>query len=325
MNRNYLGYDVYEIDCINISFYIDLLTNHKIQLYHLKKVDTYTYQFCIKRHAIYKLQKLDIPIRYLKSVGPLYYLTLLLKSKVKWLGIITFIIVYIYTKQHLLNIKITGTQYQLNEQIVEKLSFYHINFFDKKLSLQDIENLKATLLQDFINEIDWINVYQKGETLFIEYTNKSQSDIETKDSRPLVACKESVIKEFQVQSGYIVAKINQYVTPGELLVSNAIVSTFDETILVYPKGKIFGYTWYDIEKEMPLNDEADAFNTLLMEIRNELSAIIGQEAKIDKENILLFTGDDSTIRMKVHYTVIEDVACKGDMNEQNNETDGLLS
>ena len=128
-----------------------------------------------------------------------------------------------------------------------------------------------------------------------------------------------MIKEFQIQSGLIVSNIHQYVNKGDILVNNAIVSTFDETIKVYPKGKVYGYTWYTIEKELPLNDEADDFNTLLLQIRQELESQLGNEAKIDKEKVLHYNKDNSKITLKVHYTVIEDIGCKGDINEQNIE------
>lgn len=320
MHKMNLGYDVYEMDCINISYYIDLFTKNKIQLYHLRKKDTYTYSFFVHRKDTYTLQKMDIPLHFIGSVGPLYYLTRFFKNKVKLVGVAVFIGVFYYTQQHILNLKIVGTQYQLNESIVSKLKDYHIDFFDKKMSLDEITDLKNQLLNDYKSNIDWINIYQQGETIYIEYTNKKESEIVEKDVRPIVACKESVIKEFQIQSGSIMTRINQYVQPGELLVSNAIVSTFDETIMVYPKGKVYGYTWYDIEKELPLQDEADDFNTLLLNIRHELQQQLGDDAKIDKEKVLHYSIDNSKIRLKVHYTVIEDIACKGDMNEQNTET-----
>lgn len=321
MNRKFnLGYDYYQINCLNITYYIDIFLTHKIHLYNLQKIDTYTYTFLTSRKYSYTLKKIDAPIEYIKSVGVLHYLTLFFKSKIKWIGILTFIIVFFYTKQHVLNIKIMGTQFQLNEELVTKLDDYRIGFFNKKLNQEEINNLKLQLLSDYKTKIDWINLHQKGDTVYIEYTNKKESEIMVKDARPLVTCKEAVIKEFQVQSGMIITQINQYVLPGEILVSNAIVSTFDETILVNPKGKIFGYTWYDIEQEMDKSDEADNFNTLLLRIRNELSTYLGKDAKIDNEKVLQYEVDDSKIRLRVHYTVIEDIACKGDMNEQDIKT-----
>ena len=319
MNKFYLGYDVYEITCMNISYYINVLTQHKIHLYHLRKCDTYTYRFLLKRQDSYILRRYDLPIRFIQSVGVLYYITRFFKSKVKILGVLTFIGVFYYMQSHILNIKITGTQYQLNEAIISKLEDYQIHFFDKKLTIEKINDIKNQLLNDYQDQIDWINMYQKGETIYIEYTNKKASDIVEKDIRTIVACKESMIKEFQIQSGLIVSNIHQYVNKGDILVNNAIVSTFDETIKVYPKGKVYGYTWYTIEKELPLNDEADDFNTLLLQIRQELESQLGNEAKIDKEKVLHYNKDNSKITLKVHYTVIEDIGCKGDINEQNIE------
>lgn len=310
-----LGYDLYTLECGSITYYLQLLHDQQITIYHLKKINPFVYQFYAKRKDFYTIKRLNIPIHYIKSIGPLYYLTLFFRSKVKLFGVVVFILTFLYMQQHLLNIKIKGTQYEVNQQIVLKLQEENIEYLSKKPTLQELEVIKSLLLETFQDDIDWLNIYLKGEALMIEYTNKQSYSIKEKDVRPIVACKEAVIKEFQVSRGEIISKINQYVLPGDVLVSNAIVSTFDETKILYPDGKIYGYTWYDIEKEMEGDDEGEAFSLLLQEIRQELATQLSKDALIDKENILHFTQDDSTIRLRVHYTVIEDIGCKGDINE----------
>lgn len=319
MKHKKLGYDIYLIQCSDIMYYLSIFSKANINIYFLKKIDTYTYRFYTKRRYSYQLRKLNLPIVFEKSIGILYYLTLFFRSKIKLVGIIAFVVTFIYLNQRILNLEVMGTKYNLNSQIINKLKEYDVHFMNLKLNNEQLEQLKIKLQNDFKDEIDWLNIYQKGQTFFVEYTNKKNSEVSTKDFRTIVACKNSVIKQFQIQSGYIVSNIHQYVEKGDILVSNALVSTFDETIMLYPAGKIYGYTWYDIEKSLPdTNDQAEAFSELLKQIRDELGQSIGKEFTIDQEKVLQFTIKDSRIVMKVHYTVIEDIACKGEINESDN-------
>ena len=63
-------------------------------------------------------------------------------------------------------------------------------------------------------------------------------------------------------------------------------------------------------------DYGDVFYQLLLKIRSQIPA----GAYIDKENVLQMTRNRSKITLKVHYTLIEDIAVKGENNEENLKT-----
>ena len=63
-------------------------------------------------------------------------------------------------------------------------------------------------------------------------------------------------------------------------------------------------------------DHGDVFYQLLLKIRSQIPA----GAYIDKENVLQMTRNRSKITLKVHYTLIEDIAVKGENNEENLKT-----
>ncbi len=52
---------------------------------------------------------------------------------------------------------------------------------------------------------------------------------------------------------------------------------------------------------------------MLLNIRTQIPT----EAVIDKENVLQMTSTRSKITLKMHYTLIEDIAVKGEDNEEN--------
>ena len=58
-------------------------------------------------------------------------------------------------------------------------------------------------------------------------------------------------------------------------------------------------------------DQGEAFYQLLLKIRSQLPA----NAIIDKENVLQMSKTSSKIILKMHYTLIEDIAIKGETDE----------
>lgn len=312
-----LGYELYHIHCARITYYLEILTKQHISIYHLKKVGHYDYEFCIRPKDHYRLKKLQLPILYQRSVGPWYVLWRLLHNPVKWVGITCFIVSFLYVKMHILNIKIIGTKYQLNQALIQSVQEHQLRFFSQLPTQETLQNLRDDLQKQFSQDLDYLVVYCKGNVLYIEYTNKVFNSTKQEDPRVLVACKNGMIDRFEVSSGIIVVNKNQYVQTGELLVDNTLVSTLEQTFSVEPKGKVYAYTWYDKETKKDFQDEVEDYQTLLMQNRQELMKQVGQDAVIDQENILLFYHDESTIRLKVHYTVKENIACKGENNEAN--------
>ena len=60
-------------------------------------------------------------------------------------------------------------------------------------------------------------------------------------------------------------------------------------------------------------DQGEGFYQLVLKIRSQIPA----EAHIEKENVLQKTRNRSKITLKMHYTLIEDIAVKGEKNEEN--------
>lgn len=315
MKTKLSGFDEYLLYCHDVVYYLDLLQHHQIKINHLVKVDHFTYTFRVRKKDSYKIRKLELPVKYIKSIGWLYYYTLLLKNYIKLSGLLIFTISIMFLQTRILDIHVIGTKQELNTSIISYLNEKNIYFLQPKLTVTQMDALAVEIQNSFDQKIDWLNIYLKGNTLSVEYTNKQSSVVQTSDLRAIIACKDSVIKQFNIQSGQIVTQLNQFVKKDEVLVTNALVSTFDQTILLYPKGEVWGYTWYEIEQEVVSNDQAEGFSLLLQQSRHSLEQLISKNAKIDHEKVLQFTINDSTMKMKVHYTVIENIACKGDFDE----------
>ena len=124
-----------------------------------------------------------------------------------------------------------------------------------------------------------------------------------------------MIKSFDIDSGLMKVKQNDYVKKGDLLVENTIISTQNETQIIPVKGEVYAYTFNQYEASVANHnqDQGEVFYQLLLNIRSQLPT----NAIIDKENVLQMTKTRSKIILKVHYTLIENIAVKGDTDERS--------
>ena len=129
---------------------------------------------------------------------------------------------------------------------------------------------------------------------------------------------KGMIQSLDVKSGNIMVKKNDYVKKGDLLVENTIISTQNKTKIIPVEGHVYGYTFHQYEASVKdlKQDQGDVFYQLLLKIRSQIPA----GAHIDKENVLQMTRNRSKITLKMHYTLIEDIAVKGEKNEENLKT-----
>src|SRR5699024_2566414 len=116
--------------------------------------------------------------------------------------------------------------------------------------------IQKMLVED-IPELLWVGVDQKGTTYFLEGVEKViVEEEEAEGPRHLVATKKGVIKNMYVTEGIPQVSVNDYVEPGDILVSG-IINGEEETgededgennkelEYVAAEGEITATTWYE--------------------------------------------------------------------------------
>jgi hypothetical protein len=141
----------------------------------------------------------------------------------------------------------------------------------------------------------WINGYPSKE-LIIE-DNKGS----------LYASKDGVIRRFSISSGVKNVGVYDFVKKGDLLVSDILVNTNNESILIGSVGKVFASTFYYVEvSSNAILDDASKQALLLDRARSEVSKNINSEDEyIESENVLI--NDLNNGYMKVYYVLYEDI------------------
>ena len=202
--------------------------------------------------------------------------------------------------------------YIINKDLKEYgLSKYHL-----KKTYKQKEIIKQEILKKETNILEWIEIEEKGTKYIvkIEERKKKKTNIKCPE-RHLIAKKNAIITDFDISSGEIVKKKNDYVTKGEVIVSGLIHNK--ETIVSKRcvRGKVYGETWYKVSLSLPkyyhkekvLSGKKYGLNLKILNkninIPNNLSDYKKKEYNIIKDNIvpikISFTSNQKTEKIKV--------------------------
>lgn len=307
-----LGYDFLSVDEQYIFTFFHFIQKEKIKISHLKHQDD-MYTFYIPTYQRYKLYHFQYPIIYLSTYGLFKYIFLLSHHYLNIVGVICFFISVIISSYCIYDIRVVGTVPKVNHEMKKTLNDLDVSQFTFLKSYQRLNDILISMKESYQNDVEYINVYQVGSVFYVEYTKKKQEQLEKEDYRNLYASKDGMIESFDIDSGLIQVKKNDYVKKGDLLVENTIVSTQNQTHIIPVKGSVYAYTFnqYEASIENHNQDQGEAFYQLLLNIRSRLPTNV----KIDKENVLQFKKTRSKIILKMHYTFIENIAIKGENHE----------
>lgn len=128
-----------------------------------------------------------------------------------------------------------------------------------QFSIDNVESIQR-VLTDQIGALTWIGVELKGTTYHFQVVEKSEpKKAEAIGPRHLVAKRKAAIVKIFVEKGEPAVKVNDYVLPGQLLVSG-LYGKEDNLKSVAASGEILGETWYSTKVELPLKSTFQVFN-----------------------------------------------------------------
>ncbi|MBQ9730870.1 MAG: sporulation protein YqfD [Bacilli bacterium] len=224
--------------------------------------------------------------------------------------IISFIFFY-YLKGLIINIEITGDYPRFEENLLNSLESYNLNKYSKFPTSNRLIEIENEILNDYYDQIEFLEIRRNGSILKVKYTKRRKGIDLPSPSNSIYASKDGIIKQILVKTGVVEVSINQYVKKGDLLINDTLIDTNNNEIFIGCEGKIYAYTWYLYEINYQNNEKLpkdEVFIELIDLIRNKVNKNIdGEDEYIEKENVLQFEENASTITLKVHYTLVEDI------------------
>lgn len=309
-----IGYDYQSVYSSDILELFKFAKNHKIKILHLRKKDE-LYYFYIPIYQRYKFKQFEYSYDYYGTIGLMKYILFLFKQYINIVGVICFFVSVMTCSYFIFDVQVKGTLPELNKKIVKTLKQEQVDNYQMLKNYEKLNEILSHLKTVYKDDVEYLNVYQKGSVFHVEYTKRYQEQRVKESYQNLYAKQDGMIAYFDVDSGLIKVKVNDYVKKGDLLVENTLISTQNETQIIPVKGHVYAYTFHQYTASIANKnqDQAEAFYQLLLMIREKLPASV----LIDKENVLQMSKTRSKITLKMHYTLIEDIAVEGENNEGN--------
>lgn len=299
-----LGYDYIVIETDQLVSFLKEVKNQHLIIMNLKQIDQNIYSFYTPIYQRYIIKKLNLKIT--KSIGILHYLLVIMHLP-HILFTITFIIGLMTYPRFIYDYQIEGTLPQVNKQLEIYLKD-NVPYLHPSLTYQELNQLYDNIKDQFSKQIDYLNIYQNGGVLHLEYTNAVNNQKQTLSYYDYVASKDGVICQIDVKKGNVTVRLNQYVKKGDLLISHLIEGTDQTTKIIPTSGQIYAYTYQRYQASIKKGDlkNEDNFEYLLFQIRSKLPVNV----KIDKEKVISYDIIDEKLVLEMQYVFIENIAVK---------------
>jgi len=167
-------------------------------------------------------------------------------------GAISFVLILYMLSSMIWSVEIEGVKLPETEILIrQELAKLGVKPGSFKFKTED-ESIIQRKIMERMPTVTWVGYRYEGTTAYLKVVEKTLPEQLSKTNpRHLVAKKKAIIYDFFVEQGQPMVKINQYVKPGDILVSG-IIGKEDDSKIVSAKGKVWGEVWYESKVEVPL-------------------------------------------------------------------------
>jgi similar to stage IV sporulation protein len=240
----------------NINRFILRLNKNNINIYSIKNINTKKVIIIINYSDFDKLLKLNT----IYEINIDKYLGFEKNKRIffKYYHVILFLIVgiiFVYLVSNIVfSVEIITTDLDMRKKLTRTLSNYDLSKFHFKKSFNYINNVKEKILEEYHDEIEWIEIETKGTKYIVRYEPRIiKSKEESKGYRSIVAKKNCIIRKISASEGQITKDISTYVKKGEEIVSGYIYMDDNFKDTVSATGNVYGEVWYETRVVYPFN------------------------------------------------------------------------
>lgn len=281
----------------NIERFIKRLKNNNIDLLNIKylkynSINIVIYQKdydkVLKLKTTYEVDQLDTyGIIKIKRIMDVYKYVLIFIA----LGI--FLIIFL--SNIIFNVEVIHNDKELREFLLNELEKYGLKKYKFKVSFQEIQKIKNSILEEYHDKIEWLEIEERGTSYIVRLESRVIPNQEVNyDKQNVVAKKSAIIKKIVAENGEVVKNINSYVNKGDVIISGNIYLNEEIKDIVKAEGKIYGEVWYNINVSYPyiyseikeLDNFQDVYVLKLLNKSLELTLNKFDDKRVEEEKIL---------------------------------------
>jgi len=251
--RKWTGYVIVEIKTKYPERVLNQLFQSGTILWNVSRISEELIRFSMFMKDHHKLDEIEakeaIEIHFMKPKGLPVWLSIL-KNNIGFLVGAFIALLFLFILSNMIwNVEIRGASPALTYKIEKQLKELGVRIGGLQFFVDPPEVLQEKITK-MNEEITWIGVNIHGTSYSFQVVEKEQPEKEKPLSpRNLVAAKEAVIVDYFVEKGKPLIAVNDYVKPGQILVSG-LIGNDNEQRIIPAKGVVLGKTWYKTETEV---------------------------------------------------------------------------
>lgn len=275
--------------------FIRTLHRMKIQLYKIKYqdnsviiwIDRENYQELRKVKTIYKIELVGyhgiLKIEYLLKK---YSLFISMMS-------IGLLLILILSKM-IFSIEVIHVKKEYRDFIKEELKKEGIELFHFQKSFDKQEQIVKKITTTYRDKIEWLEIERIGTKYIAKVEERKYSNTKNDgEPRDIIAKKDGRILEIEASTGTIIAKKDQYVKKGDILISGQIKNKDILMAEVKAEGKVKALTWYTVNVSLPYHYQeekktGEKRKVLNIQILSKKWNIFGSKKEYNKETSPIF-------------------------------------
>ena len=252
------------------------LIEKKINIYQLeKKEDSLMIIISMEDYKKIKEKKTIYQLKIIKYYG-ISRIKYLIKKY--WILILLWIIGiglnYILSTR-IWKIEIVNSNQKIIKLVRKDLEKYGIKVLKRKKTYQEREKIKKIIEQTEKNDIEWLEIEEKGSKYIIKVEQRKKNKQEKQClPRNIVAKKSAIITDIHAEDGEVISKKNEYVSKGQVIISGWIHNKEEVVSKKCAKGVIYGETWYRVTVQIPKVKEKQLLTNRRKKV---ISLIIGNQ------------------------------------------------
>lgn len=259
--RLFFGYVQVEVIGFAPERLINLLINNEVVIWDVTETEC-GYKFYIGRKNLLKikqyLQRTNVKLKVLRRFGLPYFFRKNRRRASFGMGLLIFVVLIYVLSLFVWEVKVTGEDHLIAEEVLKHIEENYIPLGTLKSNV-DCAELETALRKDF-EEISWISCELKGTGLTI-HLEEGLSPVRMEDRNitgDIIAMKNAVITKMITRQGTPIAKVNDKVKKGDILISGTVYIYDDnneimETSYIGADGDIYGQTSYKYNDYVDLN------------------------------------------------------------------------
>jgi len=240
----------------NNERFLRYLIKDKIEILELKNIDVHTIEIKVFKEDYEKIKEIRTlsQILLVDEYGMLKIKKILSKNSFLILFLILGYAFLIFLGSFVFDIEVVHNDKEIRDLLIKEFSNYKIEKGKFKKSFNELSKIKEEILDKYKDKLEWIEIEESGTKYIVRVEERKLNPIkEDSPNQNIVAKKSAIIRKVIANSGTIIRNVNDYVKPGDVIISGEVTLNDNVLGITHADGEVYGEVWYETTVEYPYN------------------------------------------------------------------------